>query len=66
MSSDRGIPRLHAWSAVLLLGCLLIGLYFALPSGGVAQSCSYDAIGFGALGAIFVGVRMNRPANSAP
>jgi diguanylate cyclase (GGDEF)-like protein len=49
------------WRFALAGGLLLIGGYFALPQGGLAQSLLYNAVGFlfGLL--VLVGVRLHRP-----
>ena len=42
-------------------GLALTGIYFALPSGGRAQSILYDAIGGSAAIAIAIAIRLHRP-----
>ena len=53
------------WLFAIAGGLLAVGGYFALPSGGLAQSLLYNAIGlvFGLL--ILVGVRLYRPDRPA-
>jgi diguanylate cyclase (GGDEF)-like protein/PAS domain S-box-containing protein len=49
-----------AWLVYLLVGILATGVYFLLPSAS-AQNIFYDLIGFSAVAAIVVGVRIHRP-----
>src|SRR5215213_5935375 len=50
----------QAWSVYLLVGILLTGIYFLLPSAAM-QNVFSDLVGFSAVVAIVVGVRMHHP-----
>ena len=53
-------------SLFLAVGLVLIGVYFALPTGGTTQSVLYDVIGVTSAIAIAFGVRLNKPATRLP
>ncbi len=56
------ISSAQAWKVALVAGVVLTGAYFALPSGFV-QSAGYNAIGLASVGAVLLGIRLNRPAD---
>ena len=51
-----------AWTVAGAVSGVLIGGYFALPSGSV-QSVGYDVIGVVSAGMVWLGIRLNRPAD---
>jgi diguanylate cyclase len=59
---DKGI---WLWLVYLLVGIIATGGYFLLPSASM-QNIFYDLIGFSAVAAIVVGVRVHRPVRPLP
>jgi diguanylate cyclase len=59
---DKG---LGLWLVYLLVGILATGGYFLLPSASM-QNIFYNLIGFSAVAAIVVGVRVHRPVRPLP
>ncbi|HZC69294.1 MAG TPA: EAL domain-containing protein [Jatrophihabitans sp.] len=57
--SGAGVP---AWAVAAVAAAAMVGGYFALPSGTV-QSVGYDVVGFASVIAVWLGVRLNRPAD---
>jgi PAS domain S-box-containing protein len=55
----------RAANTCLAIAVLLVGAYPLLPKG-VPQSVLYDGLGFVAVAAILVGVRLNRPSKPLP
>ncbi len=53
------------WTGFLSLGLLEVGVYYLLPDGNVRLFLS-TAVGFAAVAAIVVGVRVNRPSPALP
>ncbi len=57
--------RAHAWQWFLGVGMAMSLGYFLLPSAAV-QDLAYQVPGMLAVVAIFVGIRLHRPARPAP
>jgi diguanylate cyclase (GGDEF)-like protein len=53
----------HPWSVAVLVGLVLIVVYFTLPAGSAAQSVGYNVIGLAAVVTMMAGVRLNRPVD---
>jgi diguanylate cyclase (GGDEF)-like protein len=57
----RDRARRWGWPAVLAVGALLIGAYYAAPSGTIEQSWIYNVIGFVTVAAALAAVVLHRP-----
>ena len=59
-------PESRLAAAFLAGGVVLIGVYFAFPAGGNAQSAIYDTLGLLSVLAMLWAVRRYRPRDAAP
>jgi signal transduction histidine kinase len=66
MDALRVEPSLRAGALFLTLGAVLVGVYFALPTGGAAQDVVYDGLGVAAAALTLWAVRRHRPATALP
>jgi diguanylate cyclase (GGDEF)-like protein len=60
------IARTWTWSAILLFGAALLGVFYLLPAGSIEQSLVYNLIGIAAIGGAFVGLAIHRPTGWQP
>jgi diguanylate cyclase (GGDEF)-like protein len=59
------VLRGRLWWLMLAAGVAVIGGYFLLPGGGLAQALAYNAVGLVSGGLMLAGVRLHRPARPA-
>jgi diguanylate cyclase (GGDEF)-like protein len=63
MTTNRAQFLTHwAWTAIPLVGAVLVGVFYLLPAGALEQSTVYDIVGVGAVAAAFLGIYVRRPA----
>lgn len=60
------IAKYRPWTAVPLIGAVLIAVFYWLPMGSVEQSFVYDLLGLGAVVAAVIAIRVHRPAGWQP
>src|SRR5215203_3055174 len=58
--ADKGSQK--AWLVYLLVGILITSIYFLLPSAAT-QNVLFDLVGFSAVAAVVVGMRVHHPVH---